>query len=110
MKMENNRSFDELIEKLLNNMIDENNNDEPKSISSQDGKTVINFNQNNDGLMILILYFLKYFQPNHHVSNNANYRENEDQEIEDLIQTVEFLQRKNKDFLEEIKQMSYDKK
>lgn len=96
----NSSKFDKLIEQLLNKMINEENTDDSPSFHNSEGKTIINFSHNNNGFILLILYLLNHYQQTVKFAKNSNNSEHQfnDEEIEDLIQTVENLQQKNKKF------------
>lgn len=102
------REFDELIEKLLHKLLSDPTSHEPLNVHEADGKVIINVNHNYQELLLLIVYLLNN-QSYNVSSSQENYREQTStKEVDDLIQTVENLRQKNKDILEEISGFSSD--
>lgn len=89
----------EYIEESLVKLIETDRDHKPTIVTST-GTTMIHIEQNNSIYLLLCLYFLS-----NHQKEDIGEDENEDNDhddLEKLLQKIEALQQKNKDFYDEI--------
>lgn len=109
----NHKKVDQLIDQLLENLLDEINHEDIPNGYNLEGKTVINVHQNNNGLILLLLYLLNHYKLDRFVPDSSqkahpSSSHSKDKEIEDLIKIVDRLQLKNKTFQSEVSELTGD--
>lgn|SRR5690625_830279 len=110
MERFNQEKLNNVIDKLFNQII-EGGLDDGTSTLDTDHNITINFNQNNSALILLLLYLVNLDQIKHQETNIYSRQNNRKTkynhtEIDDLIQIVENIQQKNKDFLTTLNKIS----
>jgi len=100
MTSEERKKFNEIVEKLLLQMMDESPAKVNSRIQDTDAKTVIHIHQHFHELIISLLYLLNLKNDHDHTSQADTVT---NKEVEELNELINQITQKNRDFAEKAK-------